>query len=329
MQNKSDLIIYQTPDDETKLDVRIKGDTVWLTLNQLADLFKVDKSGISRHLKNVYETCELQTEGTVANFATVQNEGKRQVSRTIEYYNLDAIISVGYRVNSIRGTQFRQWASQRLKEYLIEGYAVNQKRLAERNLELKQLKEGISILHRAIEQQAESLTEAGNLAGLLAQFAQGLSLLDDYDHETLDTKGKTKAEGEVIAKSEYQSLIAAMRNEFASDIFGQERGGGFDSAINQIHQSFGGTDLYPTLEEKAATLLYLIVKNHAFVDGNKRIAAACFLFFLQKNGLLNRKTGEPIISNEALATITLFVAVSKPAEMETVKRVVISILNRG
>lgn len=326
MPNKSELIIYQTEDHQTAIQVQFEDDTVWLTQQQMATLFAQTKQNISLHINNCFKEGELERNSAVKESLTTASDGKKY---STSFYNLDVIISIGYRIKSKRGTQFRQWASQRLKEYLIEGYSVNQKRLAERNLELKQLKEGISILHRAIEQQAESLTEAGNLAALLAQFAQGLVLLDDYDHETLDAKGKTKFEGEVIAKSEYLALIEAMKDEFASDIFGQERGGGFDSAINQIYQSFGGTDLYPTLEEKAATLLYLVVKNHAFVDGNKRIAAACFLYFLQKNGLLNRDTGNPIISNEALASITLFVAVSKPDEMDTVKRVVISILNRG
>jgi len=172
------------------------------------------------------------------------------------------------------------------------------------------------------------LGDASNLADLLEQFSHGLELLDDYDHETLDTTGKTSRQTVPVDKEHYLKLIDAMRTEFSSDVFGKPKDSSFDSSINQIYQSFGGKELYPSLEEKAAMLLYLIVKNHSFIDGNKRIAAACFLYFLNQNGLLYDSSGDPVISNDALASITLFIAVSKPDEMETVKKVVISILNR-
>ncbi|HKL86157.1 MAG TPA: Fic family protein, partial [Treponemataceae bacterium] len=218
---------------------------------------------------------------------------------------------------------------KRLKDYLVDGYAINQKRLEERNMEIKHLKEGISILNRAIEHQAKNLDDAKDLAHLLEQFSAGLLLLDDYDHETLDNKGKTLRTTVRIGKEPYMTLIESMRTEFSSDVFGQPKDESFDSSINQIYQSFGGAELYPTIEEKAAMLLYLIVKNHSFVDGNKRIAAACFLYFLEQNSVLYPEgTNKPIIDNHALAAITLFIAVSKPDEMETVKRVLISILNR-
>lgn len=324
----NEIIIYQIEDNQTQVEVRFEQDTVWLNQYQLADLFQTDRTSILKHLRNIYTTEELSEKSTCAKFAQVQQEGKRKVSRDILHYNLDAIISVGYRVNSKRGTQFRQWATQRLKEYLVDGYAINQKRLEERNLEVQHLKTGIAILRRAIEYQAQDLIDAKHLAGMLEQFSGGLALLDDYDHETLDDTGKTKHEAVIIEAADYQKVIDAMRGEFVSELFGKEKDTGFESSIRQIYQSFDGTEMYPSVEEKAALLLYLIVKNHSFVDGNKRIAAACFLYFLERNGLLYHKSGKTVISNEALAALTLFIAVSKPEEMQTVKQVVISILNR-
>jgi prophage maintenance system killer protein len=321
----NEILIYNTEDNQPQLEVRFEDETFWLSLNQIATLFEKDKSVISRHLSNIFKGKELDRDSVVAKNATTAADGK---SYQVEYYNLDAILSVGYRVNSKRGTQFRQWATKRLKDYLVDGYAINQKRLEERNLELKHLKEGISILHRAIEHQAKTLVDAQQLAALLDQFSDSLLLLDDYDHETLDKQGKTRRETVRVNKDRYLQLIEAMRTGFSSDVFGIPKDDGFDSSINTIYQGFGGTELYPTLEEKAAMLLYLIVKNHSFVDGNKRIAAACFLYFMEQNGLLYGPSGIAVISNDTLASITLFIAVSKPDEMETVKRVIISILNR-
>lgn len=320
-----EIVIYQNDQNQTQVEVRFENETFWLSLSQIAVLFERDKSVISRHLSNIFKEQELFKDSVVAKNATTANDGK---TYQVEFYNLDAILSVGYRVNSKRGTQFRQWATQRIKDYLVDGYAINRKRLEERNLEIKYLNEGISILHRAIEEQAQSIADAGNLADLLEQFSAGLLLLDDYDHETLDKKGNTSRETVRIGKDRYLALIESMRTEFSSTVFGVPRDTSFDSSINQIYQGFGGKDLYPSVEEKAAMLLYFIVKNHSFVDGNKRIAASCFLYFLEQNGLLHTPNGDAIISNDALASITLFIAVSKPEEMETVKNVIISILNR-
>lgn len=318
--------IYKTPDNSVTVEVQFTQDTVWLTQLQMASLFEQTKQNISLHIANCFKEGELESESVVKESLTTATDGKKYRTK---YYNLDVIISVGYRVNSKRGTQFRQWATKRLKDYLVEGYAVNRKRLEERNLEIKHLHEGISILQRAIENQTQTLTDVGNLATLLTQFSAGLLLLDDYDHETLDAKGKTNRQTVQISKEHYIKLIDSMRNEFSSEIFGKPKDSGFDSSIYQIYQSFGGNELYPTLEEKAAMLLYLIVKNHSFIDGNKRIAAACFIYFLDRNGLLFMPSGDVIISNDALASLTLFIAVSKPDEMETVKKVIISILNRN
>jgi len=246
------------------------------------------------------------------------------VKRSQKIYNLDVIISIGYRIKSHVATQFRQWATQRLKEYLVQGYAINEERLAQKQQEVQTLKDGIRILSRAIE---------GNIGEAkldwLKHFAKGLELLDDYDHEQLDDKGLTKRPANYPESADYERIISMMRADFDSAIFGKEKDGSFQSAIAQISKGFGEEDFYPSIEEKAATLLYLIVKNHGFVDGNKRIAAACFLLFLETNGLLYAQNSKPIVSNEALASLTLFVATSKPDEMETVKKLIISVLNRN
>jgi len=318
----NEIIIYQSDDQQVQVEVRFEDETVWLNQDHLSLLFQRDQSVISRHINNIFKEGELESKSNMQKMHIPNSD------KPVVYYNLDVIISVGYRVKSKRGTQFRQWATMRLKEYLIEGYSINQKRLEERNLELQHLKTGIAILRRAIAHQAQNLDDAGHLAGLLEQFSGGLSLLDDYDHETLDDTGKTKRKAVIIDAAEYLKLIDAMRGEFVSELFGKEKDTGFESSIRQIYQSFGKTEMYPSVEEKAATLLYLIVKNHSFIDGNKRIAAACFLYFLERNGLLYHKSGETNISNEALASLTLFIAVSKPKEMQTVKQVAISILNR-
>jgi death-on-curing family protein len=319
MENK--IEIYASADGLTQLEVQFEGETFWLNLNQISSLFEKDKSVISRHLKNIFTTGELNRDSVVAKNATTASDGKTYV---VEYYNLDAILSVGYRVNSIRGTQFRQWATKRLKDYLIEGVAINEKRLEQKNKEIQVLHDGIRILSRAIEEKAIAEDYAW-----LNQFSIGLQLLDDYDHEALDAKGIHTKTANYPAQAEYMELVELMRAEFNSDVFGKEKDGGFDSAVNTIKQGFGEQDVYPTLEEKAAMLLYLVVKNHAFVDGNKRIAAACFLLFLERNGLLYNSTGQTIISNEALASLTLFVASSKAEEMETVRKLLISVLNRN
>jgi len=314
--------MYTSADGFTQSEVKFEGDSFWLNLNQISSLFDRDKSVISRHLSTIFASGELIRDSVVAKNATTAKDGK---SYSVEFYNLDAIISVGYRVNSKRGTQFRQWATKRLKDYLIEGVAINEKRLEQKNKEIQVLHDGIRIISRAIEDQ---VINNENYAWL-HQFSVGLQLLDDYDHEALDEVGKHIKNAVYPAMTEFLNLVNQMRLEFNSDVFGREKDGGFDSAINQIMRGFGEQDVYPSIEEKAAMLLYLVIKNHAFVDGNKRIAAGCFLLFLERNGILYTNTGQTIISNEALATLTLFVAASKAEEMETVKKLLISVLNRN
>ncbi|WP_342084294.1 RhuM family protein [Dyadobacter sp. OTU695] len=322
MENR--IEIYESPDGEAQLEVMFEQDTVWLSQQQIAELFKQSKQNISLHIGNVFKEGELEKVATVKDYLTVQSEGDRKVKRKISYYNLDVIISVGYRVKSRQGTKFRIWATQRLKDYLIQGYAINERRLAEKEQQVRTLKDGIRILARSIEDKASS-----EALDWLATFAKGLALLDDYDHEQLDRKGRTVRPTAYPDLTEYHVVVDAMKADFDSAVFGKEKDGSFQSAIAQISKGFGDEDFYPSVEEKAATLLYLIIKNHSFVDGNKRIAAACFLLFLERNNLLISDSGDPIISNEALASLTLFAAASKPEEMETVKNLIISILNRN
>lgn len=327
MNNKSEIEIYQSSDGQTEIIVTFNGETVWLNQEQLGALFNRDRTVIGRHIKNIFEEGELIEEVVCADFASTTPhgaiKGKTQV-KYAKYYNLDVIISVGYRVKSINGTQFRQWASKRLKEYLITGYTINEKRLEQKNQEVQFLRSGIQIMSRLIEQR---ITENEN--EWLAQFSRGLTLLDDYDHERLDETGLTLGIVNYPTLQDYLTLIFQMKQDFESNIFGIKKDQSFESAIAQISKGYDNDDFYPSIEEKAATLLYLIIKNHAFTDGNKRIAAACFLLFLDKNNCLINLNGTPIISNEALASITLFAAASKPNEMDVVKKLIVSILNRN
>tara|TARA_R110002050_G_scaffold288232_1_gene439987 strand:+ start:190 stop:1209 length:1020 start_codon:yes stop_codon:yes gene_type:complete len=327
MKKNSEIEFYQSPDGQTEVQVTFDDDTVWLSQEQLGQLFDRDRTVVGRHIRNIFKEGELDKNVVCADFTHTTEHGAIQgktQSKTTKYYNLDVIISVGYRVKSIRGTQFRQWASSRLKDYLIQGYSINKKRLEQKNQEIKVLKSGLQILGRAIEETAEA-------EGLewLNKFTKGLTLLDDYDHERLDTDGLSVKPAIYPSKEEYQSLINQMKLEFKSDVFGLEKDKSFESAISQISKGFGQQDFYPSIEEKAATLLYLIIKNHAFADGNKRIAAACFLLFLENNQALSNYDGSMIISNEALASVTLFTASSKPDEMVVVKNLIVSILNRN
>jgi prophage maintenance system killer protein/prophage antirepressor-like protein len=319
--SESAIVIYQSGKNQIEVSVQFDKETVWLNLNQIAQLFDRDKSVISRHINNIFKSDELEKDSVVAKNATTASDGK---TYQVEFFNLDVILSVGYRVNSKQGTQFRKWANQILKDYLVKGYAINEKRLKQKQQEVELLKTGLSIVSRAIEYAANEQEKE-----VFHQFAKGLALLDDYDHEALDKKGLTQKETVYPNFYDYMELIRQMYSDFESSVFAKPKDEGFHSSINQIKQSFGEKELYPTIEEKAANLLYFITKNHSFVDGNKRIAAACFLYFLKQNKALYNSKGEPIINNETLATLTLFIANSRTEESEVVKRLIISVLNRN
>ena len=246
------LVIYQTKDSKTEIEVSFDQDTVWLTQQQISDLFSTSRENITMHLKNIFQQEELAENSVCKDFLRTAKDGKNYKTK---HYNLDAIISLGYRVNTKLGTQFRQWATQRLKDYLVEGYAINQKRLAEKDMEVKTLKTGIQILSTTLKDHIKTIDEAKGLTILLDQFDKGLTLLDDYDHEALDEKGKNAKQAKLIEYKDFKSVIAAMKSDFSSDIFGQEKDDSFKSAIRQIYQTFEENDLYPSLEESQLSVM--------------------------------------------------------------------------
>ena len=300
---KNEIIIFEN--QNVKLEVNMKDETVWLSLDQLSKLFERDKSVISRHIKNIFNE-ELDDISTVAKFATVQKEGNRTIEREIEYYNLDVVISVGYRVKSQNGIIFRKWANQVLKEHLLKGYTVNEKRLA-------YLEKTVKLIDIATRINSEVDTNnMKEVVEVINHFSKGLDLLDDYDHRAFKN-----VEGEYSSKkitySNCLELIELLKYGNDSNLFGLERSNGLESIINNIYQTFGGYDVYKTTIEKAANFLYLVVKNHAFIDGNKRIAATLFIYFLHFYNILTIEE-QPIIDNNTLAAVTLLIAESDPKE---------------
>jgi len=317
---KGEVQIYISPTG-AEIQVKLDNDTVWMDAHLIALLFEVNRPNIVKHIQNIYTSGELEEKSTCSILEQVAADGKK---RKMNLYNLDIIISVGYRVNSSQATKFRQWATVRLKDYLVKGYAINEYRLHQKQQEVEFLKTGLRIVSRGIEDAASEKEQE-----VFRLFAKGLALLDDYDHEALDQKGLTHKKTIYPSYNEYMELIGQMYSDFKSSVFAKPKDESFHSSINQIKQSFGETELYPSIEEKAANLLYFITKNHSFVDGNKRIAAACFLYFLQQNKALQNSKSESIISNETLATLTLYIANSRTEEHEVVKRLIISVLNRN
>lgn len=325
--HSGDIVIYQSEDGNTRINVNLQGETVWLSQQQMSELFKTDRTSISRHIKNIYKTEELDKKSTCAFFAQVKDEGFRKVTRKIPYYNLDMIISVGYRVNSKRGTQFRIWANKILKEYLIKGYAINDKITQRKYEELSQL---VRILGRTISSQPElSNKENLDLISVVTDYTYALDTLDKYDYQKLKIE-KTTYENKFIAT--YDNAILTIQNlkeKFGGSwLFGNEKDDSFKSSIGQIYQTFDGIELYPSVEEKAAMLLYLVTKNHSFSDGNKRIAATLFLWFMQNNGILYNSDGSKRISNGTLVAITLMVAESRPEEKDVMVKVVVNLINK-
>lgn len=280
----NEIVIYQSEDGKTVLDVRLEDDTVWLSQQQMSELFQTDRTVIGRHIRNIYKDGELEEISTCAKNAQVRMEGNRMVTRSIPYYNLDMIISVGYRVNSIRGVKFRQWASSVLKQYLIKGYAVNESMRKKQVAELRQL---VQMLGRTLRHSPDPLKEEQSaLVDVVVDYTYALDTLDDYDYQRLGIKNTT-AHGAFRATYEgAMQEIRQLREKFGgSALFGNEKDDSFRSSIGQIYQTFDGMELYPSVEEKAAMLLYLVVKNHSFSDGNKRIAATLFLWFMNNNGI--------------------------------------------
>ncbi|NQX38319.1 Fic/DOC family protein [Pedobacter steynii] len=328
MATKDQITIYQTKDGNTSIEVKLENDSIWLNQHQLAELFKTDRTSLAKHIRNIYKAGELEEISTCAKFAQVQTEGSRTIKREVIHYNLDLIISVGYRINSKLGTQFRIWANKILKEYLVKGYSLNETRLREQNDQLKSLKNTVGLLSNILENRPLNSDEATGLLRVVTDYAYALDILDKYDHQQLAIEGTTALELFVINYNEAKQAIHDLKDKFGgSSLFGNEKDESFKSSISTIYQTFAGIDLYPSVEEKAANLLYFVVKNHSFSDGNKRIAAYLFVWFLDKNNILYRTDSSKRIADNALVALTLMIAESKSDEKEMMVKVVVNLIN--
>lgn len=329
MMNNSEIQIFTSKDGKTEIQVTLENETVWLNQYQLESLFQTNRTSINRHISNIYKTEELDKESTCAKFAQVQKEGNREIKRQIQYYNLDVIISVGYRVNSKRGTEFRIWANKILKEYLIKGFSINELRLKKQNEQLKELQKSVKLIGEAINQKVLSTDESIGLLAIISDYAYALDILDQYDNNTLKITETTEKKSVQITYEEAIGQIEFVKRKYGnSDLFGKEKDKSFRSSVSTIYQTFDGKDLYPGIEEKAANLLYLITKNHSFADGNKRIAAFLFLYFLDKNGILYNENGNKRIADNALVAITLMIAISKPEDKDIIVRIIVNLINK-
>jgi prophage maintenance system killer protein len=323
----SNIRIYQLEDGKTEINVQLDNETVWLNLNQMVELFERDKSVISRHISNVFKEKELQRDSVVAKNATTALDGK---TYKVDYYNLDVIISVGYRIKSKRGTQFRIWANQIIKDFLIKGYSINEKRLSQQNEQLKELQESVKILGEVLNYKMLTNDESTGLLKIISDYAYALDILDQYDYQKLEINNTSGKEIFQLTYEEAMNQIRIAKKAHGnSDLFGHEKDDSFRSSISTIYQTFDSEDLYPSIEEKAANLLYFITKNHSFSDGNKRIAAFLFLYFLERNGILFDSNGNKRIADNTLVALTLMIAVSKPDEKETMTTVIVNLINKN
>jgi prophage maintenance system killer protein len=298
------ILIYQSADGAALLDVKLYAETVWLSQKQMAMLFDTERSVITKHISNVFNSGELEEKSNVQKMHIAGSD------KPVKFFNLDVIISIGYRVNSIRGTQFRIWATRVLKDHLVKGYTANEKRL-------KELRQSIRLIENIISKHDVSTDEAKALLKVVSDYSYALDVLDDYDHKRFKPFKVTPRKVEYISYEEAISVIGKMRERFgASGLFGREKDKSLHSSLAAIGQTFDGKDVYPGFEEKASNLLYFLVKNHSFVDGNKRIAAALFLWFMEKNSKLYTSEGIKLIADNALVAITLLIAESLPADKE-------------
>ncbi len=324
--NDNQIVIYQSPDGQMQIDVHLSEETVWLDQRQMADLFGRDYKTISKHINNVFREGELDPNSVVAKFATTAADGK---TYQVEHYNLDVIISVGYRVKSKRGTQFRIWATQVLKDHLVQGYTLNEKRLRESEDRFQQLQKAVALAAKVSQIQSLSHDESEGILKVLDLYAYALDILDQYDHQRLAISGTVEKTAYRLTFQESVQLIDQWRMEQGTGtLFGNQKDDSFKSSLETIYQSFGGNDLYPSIEEKAANLLYFIVKNHSFTDGNKRIAAGLFVYFLDKNEILLRPDGQKRIADNALVAITLMIAESRPDEKDIMVKLVVNLINQ-
>ena len=323
--SRGEIIIYQTEDEQIELNVRLDGDTVWLSQMQIATLFNADRTTIVRHIHNIYRSGELDKDATCAIFAQVQREGGREVKRSLPLYNLDMVISVGYRVNSKQATQFRVWANRVLKEYLMKGYALRRDLHVE---QLDELKRTIAIMQDVLAAKSITRDEAEGLLRVISDFAYGLDTLDRYDYQQLEISHVTMQEQFRATYENAMQALQTLKEQFgANKLFAREKDASFRSTMGVIYQTFEGRDLYPSVEEKAANLLYLTVKNHSFSDGNKRIAAFLFLWFMERNGILYRENGSCRIENNTLVALTLMIAESHVEEKDIMIKVIVNLIN--
>ncbi|MDP9077247.1 MAG: virulence protein RhuM/Fic/DOC family protein [Bacteroidota bacterium] len=319
------FIIYQTNDGLTQIDVKFDNESAWLTQSQMQKLFNQTKQNISLHINNIFKEGELQAISVVKESLTTANDGKKYKNK---FYSLDIIISVGYRVKSKQGTQFRIWANKILKEYLIKGYTLNEQKLKEQTNQLNSLKQTVNLLGNVLKSKELTSDEATGLLKVVTDYSYALDILDRYDHQQLNIEGTTDQQLFVATYEEAMQAIKGLKDIFGgSSLFGNEKDQSFKGSIGTIYQSFGGTEFYPTIEEKAANLLYFVVKNHSFSDGNKRIAAYLFVWFLEKNGILYREDGSKRLADNALVALTLMIAESKPDEKDMMVKVVINLIN--
>ena len=323
IQNANDIAGGQIVLYKNKLEVRLEKETVWLTQKQMAELFNKGISTINEHIKNIFKEGELAENSVIRNFRITASDGKMYDTK---FYNLDVIISVGYRVKSKQGTQFRIWATNVLKKHLIDGYTINEKRLKAAEYKYLELQKSLKLIGNVIELEGIS-DETKGLITVIRQYSRALDILDKYDNNRLHVPKGVKKLKYLLTYEDAKIIIEEMRKNLdTSSLFGQEKDESFKSSLKTIYQTFDDKELYPTIEEKAANLLYLIIKNHSFVDGNKRIAAALFICFLQKNGILLRKDGSKRIDNNSLVALTLMVAMSKPSEKEIMIKVILNLL---
>jgi len=309
-----EIVLYNTPDGSVKLDVKLEQDTIWLSQQQMALLFDTERSVLSKHLKNIFDSGELDRE------SNVQKMHIAGADRPVTFYDLDAIISLGYRVNATRGTQFRIWATKVLHDHLVRGYTVNEQRL-------RDLNQAVRLIADVTNRRELTGDEATALLRVVGQYSAALDLLDDYDYQRVALPASEAPVTHPLGYDEAKRIVAQLRKRFGgSELFGREKDESLHSALAAVMQSFGGVDLYPGVEAKAANLLYFLVKNHSFVDGNKRIGAALFLWFLQQNGALYDAAGEQRLSDAALVATTLLIAESKPAEKDVIVNVVTHLL---
>lgn len=327
-QSTGEIILYKAKDGKSTLEVNLKEDTVWLTQPQMATLFDRDRTVIGRHLRNIFQTGELHEKRNVQKMHFPHSD------KPVNYYNLDVILSVGYRVNSKRGTQFRIWATQILKDHLIKGYTVNERRLREQNARLLELQKTVDLMGRIIERHELAQDEATGLLKVISDYAYALTLLDQYDHQQLEIRNTTGKVRFIMTYEAARKGVNQLGQQFRTSkqsvgLFGLEKDKSFKGLLGALYQTFDGQELYPSVEEKAAHLLYFVIKDHPFTDGNKRIAAFLFIWFLDANQILYASDGRKRIGDNALVALSLLIAESKPKEKETIIKIIVNLINKN